>query len=534
MEEALAERRKTVTLSVRQLQDSDWYEKGKTYSQVIRVIAEEIEGEVNPQSLEKAEKYAWSKIQQEAKVVEKIRKPLKAELRDGLWRINTRLSMREDCQEFLWPVYLPKDHHMVHMLIVETHERMAHAGPGIVIAELRKKVWIQQGKKIANHLIKKCYPCRIQGAKKLKVQEAPLPKYRTSLGRVFETTGIDYAGPLYTRAGKKVYFALFKCATYRAIHLELVLDLTTEAFIQAFRRFRNRRGNPKLLCSDNGTNFRGYDNLMRAIDWEKVKREFEFERIQWDFNPPSAPWWGGYWERLVGIVKPLLRRILGNRSLDEEELRTVLTDVEAVVNARPLTYLGENDDWIPLTPNSFLMDVPFVEAVDMDLVEDAALRKRFQYRQRLREDFRRRFRLEYLGTLKSNNVVKSDQEIRLNDIVMIEVDNQMRIAWPIGRVVELFPSQRDGAIRLVKVKTQSGEVMRPVQRLVKLGSELSSAEAAEVQKQAKKVHVLPPEVQEEVTLDHPKDINGYRTRSGRLVKQPDRLMYLLAGFKFLE
>ncbi|GFX77368.1 integrase catalytic domain-containing protein [Trichonephila clavipes] len=168
-----------------------------------------------------------------------------------------------------------------------------------------------------------------------------LPSDRVKDAAVFEVVGVDLAGPLYVKRGDKVWI-VYTCAIYRALHLELVSSLSTDAFLLSFRRFVARRGRPRIIYSDNGTNFRGAYNELVDIDWTEVSRYAEIQRIKWKFMPPTAASWRGFWERLVRTVKELLRRTLGMAIFTEEELLTILCECEKVVNPRPLTYLSED------------------------------------------------------------------------------------------------------------------------------------------------------------------------------------------------
>ncbi|GBM92179.1 hypothetical protein AVEN_261333-1 [Araneus ventricosus] len=157
----------------------------------------------------------------------------------------------------------------------------------------------------------------------------------------------------------------------------------------AFRRFIARRGRPRKIYSDNGANFRGAYNELSTLDWEKIVREANINRILWKFNPPTASWWGGFWERLVRVIKELLRRSLRESILSFEELGTVLCECESVINLRPLTCVSENsDDLIPLTPSMFLIENRNFNTGGIDLVETQSFRKRIKFKAKLLKDLR--------------------------------------------------------------------------------------------------------------------------------------------------
>ncbi|GFY08404.1 integrase catalytic domain-containing protein [Trichonephila clavipes] len=156
---------------------------------------------------------------------------------------------------------------------------------------------------------------------KLKLCQANQPPC-LSTEIAFEIMGIDLAGPLFLKSGGKVWIALFTCATFHAIHLELVNSLTADSFLLSLRRFVAIRGRPFTIYSDNGTNFRCASNDLSKLDWYKITRETMTYKILWKFIPPFAAWWGGLWERLVRTVKELLRRTLSKCTLTYEELNT--------------------------------------------------------------------------------------------------------------------------------------------------------------------------------------------------------------------
>ncbi|XP_035218646.1 uncharacterized protein LOC118191899 [Stegodyphus dumicola] len=168
--------------------------------------------------------------------------------------------------------------------------------------------------------------------------------------------------------------------------------------MQSLRKIIARRGRPSIINLDNGTNFMGTNNLFQKINWKEVDGKTTIKKIKWKFNPPTSAWWGGWWKRLIRIIKDMLKSILGRTSLGYEELLTVLYEVETVVNSRPLTYISEDiQDLMPLNSNMFLRDNVEGSTIEFDHINGIELNKRWQYRQKLREDLRKRFRAEYLG-----------------------------------------------------------------------------------------------------------------------------------------
>ncbi|GBN05766.1 hypothetical protein AVEN_26100-1, partial [Araneus ventricosus] len=289
----------------------------------------------------------------------------------------------------------------------------------------------------------------------------PLPEDRVREARIFEITGIDLCGPLILRDGTKSWIVLFTCAVFRAGHLELVTSLSTENFILALRRFISRRGRPSTINSDNGTDLVGTSNELKNIDWKKLKDHGSLKRINWKLNPPSSPWWGGFWERLIGMLKIILRRILGKARLTYEELYTIVCDSESVINSRPLTYLSEDqEDLVALTPAMFLQEIKENGVPDLDVIDSQRMNRRFAYRQSIRQELRKRFRIECLGQLRNFSQSQKEDVIKESDIDLIGDTNSKGIYWPLAKVMKLIPG-RDGRVRVVEVSTGGGSFLRP-------------------------------------------------------------------------
>ncbi|GFY26472.1 integrase catalytic domain-containing protein [Trichonephila clavipes] len=179
---------------------------------------------------------------------------------NGLIRLKTKITRRDDAENFISPLLLPSDHPLVERLIFERHLQSSHAGTQVVLTNIRQNFWLLRGRKTVQRVISKCVLCKIYAAKRIKSIPAPLPENRVQEALVFEITGVDLAGPLHLRDGKKAWILLFTCAVYRAIHLELIQNFSTNGFLLGFRRFIARRGKPKIIYSDNGTNFTGANN----------------------------------------------------------------------------------------------------------------------------------------------------------------------------------------------------------------------------------------------------------------------------------
>lgn len=295
--------------------------------------------------------------------------------------------------------------------------------------------------------------------------------------RPFTCTGVDLFGPMDITVGRrheKRYGVLFTCLTVRAIHIELVPTLTTDSMMMALRRMAARRGWPKHLYSDRGSNLKGSNNKINKckteIDETVLKQYGVNNEMEWHFISPRSPHMGGAWERLICSVKTALKVVLKERAPKEEVLITLLAEVENLINSRPLTHVSvdpTSED--ALTPNHFLLgsssSLPILgEFNDSDLY----LRKYWRTAQRLTDMFWRRWVKELLPTLLPRS--KWNQEgikLRAGDLVYIMDPNNPRNTWPRGRVKKTYPGQ-DGRVRVADVKTSTGTFTRPVARLVPL------------------------------------------------------------------
>ena len=307
-------------------------------------------------------------------------------------------------------------------------------------------------------------------------QMAALPKVRVEMDRPFASCGLDFLGPLTVRKFRKTekrYVLLVTCLATRALHLEVAQGLDTDSFLLALRRFIARRGRPKCICSDNGTNFVGGERELREAlsEWnqQKIHETLSQEDIEWKFNPPTASHMGGAWERLVATVKRALRAVLGKQTVCDDVLHTTVVEVEYAVNSRPLTYVsGANSDPESITPNHFLLSGETASASGLPpgVFEDSdTTRKRWRHVQLLTNQVWRRWLREYLPTLISRKKWnKETPSLAVGDVVLVMAEDTPRGYWPLGVVQETYPSA-DRIVRSVLVRTPTGMYKRPSNKL---------------------------------------------------------------------
>lgn len=310
---------------------------------------------------------------------------------------------------------------------------------------------------------------------------ATLPTYRTTPTEPFSKTGVDYAGPVpyRTHLGRnpkivKAWIAVFVCLVTRAIHLELVCDATTETFIAALRRFIARRGKVSEIISDNGTNFVGANNYLKAIfsQIENDKSTIENDcRIKWTFMTPGAPHQGGIYEAAVKSVKYHLVRIIGNISLTYDEYDTILCQTEALVNSRPLCALTDDPTNLnALTPGHFvILREPVGLPDEQDFRNTAENRlTRWNHVQKMLQHFWDRWHDEYLYTLINRpKWLQENRNHKVGDLVILKENNVPPLKWKLGRVQEILPG-KDNNVRNVIVRTSTGIYKRPITKLALL------------------------------------------------------------------
>ncbi|XP_055844795.1 uncharacterized protein LOC129911111 [Episyrphus balteatus] len=402
---------------------------------------------------------------------------------DGIIRVGGRLKNANLHYDQQHPIILAPNHHFTKLILHEAHEKTLHGGIQLMMGYLRKKYWIFQTKRIVKQYIHKCTICYRFRTKPAYQLMGELPSPRVNVSRPFSHTGVDYAGPISIRAWKgrgaktyKGYLAIFVCLATKAIHLEAVSDLTTQAFLAAFRRFTSRRGVCGQIYSDCGTNFKGAESeLYRLLkdathDWKNVAEALSSQGTKWNFIPPASPHFGGLWEAGVKSVKHHFKRVVGNGTLTFEELTTLLTQIEACLNSRPLCPLTENpDDFHALTPAHFLIGAEMYSVPEPDLtIGKTSYTDRWKAIQFSLQTFWHHWQSEYLARLQQRpKWLKSQPQLKIGDLVLIKDERLPPTKWNLGRILETFPG-KDDITRVVNLKTQQGEFKRPVTKLCPL------------------------------------------------------------------
>jgi len=306
----------------------------------------------------------------------------------------------------------------------------------------------------------------------------PWPKERVSRSDPFQFFGLDYLGPVNVKCEsemKKTWICLFTCLTIRAMHLEWVLDLSASQFLNCLRRIISHRGRLDVIVSDNAPQFKLVCTVVDR-EWRRIFQDKEVmsyvstEGIKWKFTIALAPWQGGFYERLVGLVKRCMRKSIGKKHYSLEQLATLLAEIEAVLNSRPLTYVYEDlDSGFTLTLGHFLatnrklglcnlsdVDSHFDE--DFQPSKDSATKLIKIWKKGQIDLFWNVWQRDYLFILRVKLPLghrhprsQCHMEPKEGSIVIVKENHLPRSNWKLGRIMRLIPSC-DSRILLEQLK----------------------------------------------------------------------------------
>jgi hypothetical protein len=397
----------------------------------------------------------------------------------GVLRVGGRLTYLPIPSEAKHPAILPRNHTITRLMIDWLHRSNGHVGREHVLSLLRENYWVIAARTAINSVLRLCFLCKVRRARRQFPMMANLPTDRAAIEEApFTNCGVDLFGPVLIKQGRKQlkrWVVLFTCLTVRCVHLEYVETAETDSFINSMRRFTNRRGCPKKMRSDNGTNFRGASAELKEVitnlDQAAISDFATGLQIEWDFNPPKAPHMGGIWERMVRSVKEVLYGLLKDHVLTDPQLHTVLTEAEHIVNSRPITHVSDDvNDLEALTPNHLLLGRHRNWSAIIDTsCTDVFSRKKWKQVQGIRATFWDRWRREYLPTLSRRPKWRKEKiNFQPGELVLLRDDDfTKRNKWPLARITKVLPG-RDNVVRVVEIKTKDGEYTRPVAGLYKL------------------------------------------------------------------
>lgn len=395
-------------------------------------------------------------------------------------RVGGRLKNSKLTHNSKFPMLLPAKHKLTDLIIEYEHKRTLHSGAQCTLAHVRQNFWPLNGKQRVRSLIRKCVQCwKVNPCNNLIPKMGDLPDTRVIPSRPFSSIAIDYAGPFDLRDGKlrtnktiKAYVCIFVCQAVKAVHIEVISDLTSDGFLSLLKRFVARRGIPANIYTDNATCFVGSKNELIKIrnltETDSFQDYLSNVNIKWHFMPARSPHFGGLHEAAVKSCKHCLKRVMNQTRLHYEEFYTLTTQVEGILNSRPLIPSSSDpNDYEVLTPAHFLIGQTLTAVPERNW-SDAKVNfiKRYRHLQMIGQHFWARWQMEYLTTLQQRTKWQfhDDPEFYVGRLVLLKEENVPPMSWPLGRILQCHPG-RDNVTRVVTVQAKNGTFKRAVARL---------------------------------------------------------------------
>ena len=396
-------------------------------------------------------------------------------LQDGILRVGGRLDKSTMTDSAKHPAILSKDSRVASLILLDLHEKIGHCGRNYMLSHLREKFWIPKATSAIRKLISRCTVCRRLKGRVGEQKMANLPEDRLTPDQPpFTNVGVDYFGPFEVKRGRstvKRYGVMFTCLAIRAVHIEIADSLDTSSCINAIRRFISRRGQVSIMRSDNGTNFVGAEKELRvaieSLNRVKIEKTLQKKGIKWMFNSPAASHQGGVWERQIRTARRILNALVREQTLTDDDLQTLMCEVESIINGRPLTSPSDDPcDLEPLTPNHLLlMKVQPNMPPGTFNKDDQYARRRWKQVQYLADLFWTRWTREYLPLLQERQKwSRLKRNFKHGDVVLVVDSLSPRNTWIMGRVTQTIPDS-SGAVRRVKLQTKTSTLERPVNKL---------------------------------------------------------------------
>ncbi|XP_023265919.1 uncharacterized protein LOC111657824 [Seriola lalandi dorsalis] len=389
---------------------------------------------------------------------------------NGLLRVGGRLAESKLSSHEANPLLIPGKHHIATLLIRHHHVAVKHQGRHFTEGAVRASgLWIVGAKRCISSIIYRCVTCRkLRGREEQQIM-ADLPAERLQTDPPFSYVGLDVFGPWEViarrtkggQANSKRWAVLFTCMSTRAVHIEVIETMSSSSFINALRRFFAIRGTAKQLRSDCGTNFVGAARELK-LDPPKpgetsVDDYLLNQRCSWVFNPPHSSHMGGAWERMIRITRRILDSMLlqvSHSKLTHEVLITLMAEVTAIINARPLVPVSTDPEApLILTPSTLLTQrFGSLSPSSGDFTKADMFKHQWKRVQVLADTFWARWQKEYLNMLQSRQRWQLRRpNMKEGDIVLLKDKQLKRNEWPTGVIVKALPS-KDGVVRKVEVK----------------------------------------------------------------------------------
>lgn len=403
----------------------------------------------------------------------------------NLIRVGGRLNKTNFAQDVKNQVVLPAKHILTKLIFEQYHYEQLHPGQNLLLSFVRQRFWPINGKATSRKICRNCVIC--VKSKPILSQQimGDLPADRITPSRPFSVTGVDLCGPFLIRQKfqrrdnpTKIYVASFVCFVSKAVHLEVVSDLSSEGFISCLKRFIYRRGKPNKIWSDNATNFTGTANILKKqfqlylsqSDFDEVNKFCVDQQISWNFIPPRSPHFGGLWESSIKSFKSHFKKVAGTKQFTYEEFNTLIIHIEGILNSRPLTIISNDpSDPMPLTPGHFTTGGPIVALTEPSTVDlPSNTLSNWENIYCIAQRFWKRFSLEYIHKMQERTKWKTiSPNLKCGDIVLVIDKNSHSTNWLYGKI-EGVKRANDGNVRVVSVRTKNGIIDRAITNVCKL------------------------------------------------------------------
>ena len=437
----------------------------------------------------------------------------------GLVRCGGRLGNSNMSYASRFPIYYPNNSPLIKERIIEMHETAKHAGPGVTRAKILQTLWIPRSSNTIRRILKSCYNCKKATGPHFRWPKSPnLPTERVNVESPYNVIGCDLTGHFNVRNGaeiEKVYLAIFSCCSSRHISIEILDNMQTETFLQAFRRHCSIYSTPAKIISDQGTYFVKSSSVLGSLageEWcNEIAEKLNQKGIDWQFNPAGAPHFGGHFERLIGTLKAPLKRCIGRAILDKQEFIVLCKEAACVMNDRPLITTTNSNlrDRNAITPNHLIFGrpispLPYGENTLEDLEDpifepdDEEVHKQWRRLATRLKLFRDQFAEEYLAYLRERHAIQHHSDpieavaVAVGDLVIMKSDTEKRSLWEKAEVIEILPSS-DDRIRAVRLRTRNGTTTRPIVKLYPLLSSKELRPNEAVSSGDREIETRPPE-----------------------------------------
>lgn len=427
----------------------------------------------------------------------------------GIIRVGGRIGLAELPYDTRHPIIIPSHSRLSRALILEAHRATNHGGNQLMIQYIRVNYWIPKLRAEIKNFTLRCTQCTRYGKRPTIQMMADLPADRIVRHWAFQNSGVDYAGPFliketYKRNApvRKCWVVIIVCMCTRAVHLDVVADLSSAAFINCYERFVASRGHCSRMYSDNGTSFVGaYKGIKEAFDVFKVPENIEIlnrKGTKWIFMSPASPHQGGIYEAAVKSAKYHLTRVIGHQKYVYDDYLTLLKKIEAILNSRPL-YAPSDDpfDAPVITPAHLVLGRQLVcpPPISTPPQSNFTTQRVRNEQQKMIESFWKSWSAEYLvpTLITRKKWQKAQKNVEIGQVVLVKDDNLPPSCWQIGKIIELLPS-KDNLVRSVVIETaskknSSGEYKKKTTKLTRA---------------VQKICILPTENELEVMM--PEDI----------------------------